>query len=454
MDLEEQQTLPHSPFAQPIRCIVKLGGAAITCKNELEMINDEILHKVSEQLRQAMISSSQKPPGMDWSKRHRASEICCNPDEFKDHSVIDCSPFIVVHGAGSFGHFQASKSGVHKGQLNKPIVKGGFVATRISVTTLNLAIVRALARGSVITILCFFLFVRAQVYFFSPTTAPMFQGVSETGCKWSDKLLLATQVGSGTGHGIRAPSRSDRSTSVALGMISLDLDSFHWVQLPFGHGFIWAMRAYLQLECHLSLVDGLPRRNMLVNLLMIIDFFSLPFHMKLFVYIHIQHVQISSGDLSSVAKAIESGFTPVLHGDAVFDDIQGCSILSGDVIISHLAAYSKPKYVVFMTDVYGVYDRPPTEPDAMLLKEIAVAEDGSWSVINPKLQNSVELTVAAHDTTGGMETKISEAAMIAKLGIDVYIVKAATSHSLRALSGVLRSSIPNDWLGTVVRSSR
>ncbi|KAL1317654.1 hypothetical protein HN51_069591 [Arachis hypogaea] len=330
MDLEEQQTLPHSPFAQPIRCIVKLGGAAITCKNELEMINDEILHKVSEQLRQAMISSSQKPPGMDWSKRHRASEICCNPDEFKDHSVIDCSPFIVVHGAGSFGHFQASKSGVHKGQLNKPIVKGGFVATRISVTTLNLAIVRALAREGIPSI-----------------------GMSPFSCGWFTK------------------------------------------------------------EKH-----------------------------------------ISSGDLSSVAKAIESGFTPVLHGDAVFDDIQGCSILSGDVIISHLAAYSKPKYVVFMTDVYGVYDRPPTEPDAMLLKEIAVAEDGSWSVINPKLQNSVELTVAAHDTTGGMETKISEAAMIAKLGIDVYIVKAATSHSLRALSGVLRSSIPNDWLGTVVRSSR
>lgn len=27
---------------------------------------------------------------------------------------------------------------------------------------------------------------------------------------------------------------------------------------------------------------------------------------------------------------------------------QGCTILSGDVIISHLAAYSKPKYVVFL----------------------------------------------------------------------------------------------------------
>lgn len=46
---------------------------------------------------------------------------------------------------------------------------------------------------------------------------------------------------------------------------------------------------------------------------------------------------------------------------------------------------------------------------------------------------AVELTVAAHDTTGGMATKISEAAMIAKLGIDVYIVKV-TSLILYSLS--------------------
>lgn len=40
--------------------------------------------------------------------------------------------------------------------------------------------------------------------------------------------------------------------------------------------------------------------------------------------------------------------------------------------------------------------------------------------------STVETTVAAHDTTGGMLTKITEAAMIAKLGIDVYIVKVTT----------------------------
>lgn len=47
---------------------------------------------------------------------------------------------VISFGAsGSFGHFQASKSGVHKGQLHKPLVKGGFVATRISVRSHHLS---------------------------------------------------------------------------------------------------------------------------------------------------------------------------------------------------------------------------------------------------------------------------------------------------------------------------
>ncbi|CAN1187766.1 Isopentenyl phosphate kinase [Linum perenne] len=135
-----------------IRCIVKLGGAAITCKNELEKINEENLGVVSLQLRQAMasVSENQKILGMDWSKRPGKSGICCDVDEFKDQmNSVDPANFVVVHGAGSFGHFQASKSGVHRGGLDKPIVKAGFVATRISVTTLNLEIVRALAGAGI-----------------------------------------------------------------------------------------------------------------------------------------------------------------------------------------------------------------------------------------------------------------------------------------------------------------
>lgn len=325
--------------AKPIRCIVKLGGAAITCKNQLESINEDNLQTVSSQLRQAMIQGSCSDPviGMDWSKRPQVSDVSCNvalPDFGEDtHFNLDFSRFIVVHGAGSFGHFQASKSGVHRGGLNRSLVKAGFVATRISVSTLNLEIVRTLAR----------------------------EGIPSIGM---------------------SPFSSGWSTS---------------------------------------------ERN------------------------------VATADVEGVAKALSSGFIPVLHGDAVLDNKLGCTILSGDVIIRHLAENLKPEYVVFLTDVYGVYDRPPTEPSAVLLREIAVDEDGSWSVVNPKLDNSekqVEITVAAHDTTGGMETKITEAAMIAKLGIDVYIVKAATEHSLRALSGELRQNIPEDWLGTVIRFSK
>nr|QEY10176.1 isopentenyl phosphate kinase [Scutellaria barbata] len=334
MDQHHQSTTTNSAaltLTTPLHCIVKLGGSAITCKNELETINENNLSTVSSQLRQGMILGPSQ--GMDWSRRPGSLDIPTVVDEVDDRLASNPKKFLVVHGAGSFGHFQASKSGVHKGGLSRPLVKSGFVATRISVTTLNLEIIRALAREGIPSI-----------------------GMSPFSCGWTT---------------------SERNIAVA--------------------------------------------------------------------------------DTSTVVKAIDAGFVPVLHGDAVLDNSQGCTILSGDVIISHLAEQLRPDYVVFLTDVFGVYDRPPTEPDAVLLREIGVREDGSWSVLQPKLQDTsrqVEITVAAHDTTGGMVTKISEAAMIAKLGIDVYIVKAATDHSARALKGKLTDDIPDGWLGTVIRLAK
>ncbi|KAH7858500.1 hypothetical protein Vadar_024562 [Vaccinium darrowii] len=352
MEDENQRQLHPT---KSIRCIVKLGGSAITFKNEFETINKEKLETVSQQLRQAMMVSTNscgKVLGMDWSNRPGVVGTSCVVDDFFYLPALDFTHFIVVHGGGSFAHFQASKSGVHKGGLNQPLVKAGFVATRISVMSLNQDIVRSLAR----------------------------EGVPSVG------------------------------------------------MAPFACGWVTCEK------------------------------------------------NIASANVSMVAKAIDSGFVPVLHGDAVLDAAQDCTVLSGDVVIRHLAEHLKPEFVVFLVSIMffqscfftsralrsitwryvsGVFDRPPTEPNAVLLREIEVHEDGSWSVLKPKLENlQVEMTVAAHDTTGGMETKISEAAMIAKLGIDVYIVEAATSHSLRALSGELKDNIPEDWLGTVIRFQR
>lgn len=35
-----------------------------------------------------------------------------------------------------------------------------------------------------------------------------------------------------------------------------------------------------------------------------------------------------------------------------------------------IALYARPIQLQLKTDVFGVYDRPPTEPDAVLLREI------------------------------------------------------------------------------------
>ncbi|KAH9315190.1 hypothetical protein KI387_023817, partial [Taxus chinensis] len=258
VDTACSQTQPYK-LKKPLRCIVKLGGAAITWKNDFEMIKEESLAQVSSQLKQAMMSPLSVRQTMDWSKQ-AGTEKMVVPDNFGEQKII-CDAFIVVHGAGSFGHFQASKSGVHKGGLSLPIVTAGFVATRISVTSLNLEVVRALAKDGIPSV-----------------------GISPLASGWST---------------------------------------------------------------------------------------------------HKQNVE--NANISEVAQIIDSGFIPVLHGDAVFDSFQGCTILSGDVIIRQLAQELKPQYVVFLTDVPGVFDRPPTEANAVLIKEIVVKQDGSWSVVNPLL---------------------------------------------------------------------
>lgn len=78
--------------------IVKLGGAAITDKSTLETLDAAALAACARNLKAAY-------------------------DE-------ELASFIVVHGAGSFGHFQASRATVAQGQMERESVRTGFVDTR------------------------------------------------------------------------------------------------------------------------------------------------------------------------------------------------------------------------------------------------------------------------------------------------------------------------------------
>lgn len=65
----------------------------------------------------------------------------CFPSQMQRH--------LQVHGAGSFGHFQASQYGVARGGHDPAAAVRGFVETRRSVTQLNHAVVSALVDAGV-----------------------------------------------------------------------------------------------------------------------------------------------------------------------------------------------------------------------------------------------------------------------------------------------------------------
>lgn len=149
----------------------------------------------------------------------------------------------------------------------------------------------------------------------------------------------------------------------------------------------------------------------------------------------------SVGSLASIETLLSLGFMPVLHGDVLLDSSKKCSVFSGDKIMlwicKHFHGSLKPKLAVFLTDVPGVYDKPPSEPDAQLIKEILVDVDGSVSF--------PQTSIAEHDVTGGILGKLQCAVAMARCGVPVVIVEAGSSYAEVALAG----SIPE--IGTLIR---
>ena len=72
-------------------------------------------------------------------------------------------------------------------------------------------------------------------------------------------------------------------------------------------------------------------------------------------------MQEERSDVGMIEDLMAAGFLPVVHGDAVLDDEQGCAILSGDAIAQRLCeALPRVHSCVFVTNVWGVFDWPPS----------------------------------------------------------------------------------------------
>jgi isopentenyl phosphate kinase len=105
--------------------------------------------------------------------------------------------------------------------------------------------------------------------------------------------------------------------------------------------------------------------------------------------------------VEAIAKAVEEGYTPVLHGTLVRDTALAWRVVSADELMQELAAELTPRLAVFATDVDGIFDGPPGMPGSQLLPRVT----GDLVL--------VEGTVPGADVTGRMAGKLQRARAVA-----------------------------------------
>ncbi len=128
------------------------------------------------------------------------------------------------------------------------------------------------------------------------------------------------------------------------------------------------------------------------------------------------------------SRYLTYGITPISYGDTYLHG-KDIGIYSGDNIVYDVSKRFMPDYVVFFSDVDGIFDKnPKTNPDARLLKTIS--GDFQHDIINA-------------DVTGGIIHKYKKMKSISDLGIPVYLINGLYPERIYNIG-------KNNFIGTVV----
>lgn len=121
---------------------------------------------------------------------------------------------------------------------------------------------------------------------------------------------------------------------------------------------------------------------------------------------------------SSITRLLETGFVPVLFGDAVLDSTLGFTILSGDQLVASLATKLDAERIVLGVDVDGLCTADPkSDSSAQLIPRVTIRE------LKALVRSIGETRVV--DVTGGMLGKVSELIPAVEAGVEAIIVNAA-----------------------------
>ena len=145
--------------------------------------------------------------------------------------------------------------------------------------------------------------------------------------------------------------------------------------------------------------------------------------------------QPAGWDLTPLQSALQNGLLPVLHGDVVFDQQRGGTILSTEDLFNHLALALQPSRILLAGLESGVWaDYPLCQS---LLPEIT---PHCLPAVLPALQGS-----ASVDVTGGMVDKVLQSlALIERLpGLKIQIFSGAQP-------GAVRNALAGEFPGTTL----
>lgn len=130
--------------------------------------------------------------------------------------------------------------------------------------------------------------------------------------------------------------------------------------------------------------------------------------------------------LDPIASALKLGLVPLLHGDIVFDQVKGFSVLSADAIASYLATRFFAPRVLFGSDVDGIFTGDPKRSQsAVLVSEI---NRTNYMNVARALKRSSNV-----DASGGMYAKFSESIHLARRGCEVDIFNLKKTNALREM---------------------
>ena len=123
---------------------------------------------------------------------------------------------------------------------------------------------------------------------------------------------------------------------------------------------------------------------------------------------HAYHIMGEEINMQVFEECLAHELVPLTYGDIIFHRGKGFDICSGDYLMLQLAQKFRPEKTIFLTDVDGIYDRPPSLNGAKLLP---IVDE------NTVLRTSLNVP----DVTGGMHYKIEMMRKIAEYS-EVYVL--------------------------------